>query len=493
MPVYQRPGVYVEETLNPIPPVAGASTFSVAAFIGASDRGPSTPTLITSWSQYLAQFGGWNTVNNNNLPMAVYMFFANGGTNAYVSRVVDTAAEFASTEVLDAEDAQALAFLATSKGSWGNDIHVGVTDVSGGTYNVTVYYGGVQTANVVERFTDVSSDPTSGRYVATVINGYSNYVTVAFASTADPVSTGSSPVTMSGGLDGGGVDETAIATAVGSGIFDEVTQSLLLNACGVTGSSQVGSIISYAEARGDVFVVVDPINDTVDNQMTRAASYTASSQAAVYYPRITVADPTTSVSGATTSISPSGAIIGLYTLTDASRGVFKAPAGLQARLAGAVSVPKLTPAQLDTMNSAAAPVNAIRYVVGSGIVVMGARTLKAGYVDRYVPVRRTLIYLKKSLTDLTEFAIFEPNDEVLWNRMSTAVSNFLSTFWQSGGLKGTTPDQAFFVKCDAEINTTAVIDSGEVRMEVGVALQRPAEFVVIKIGQFEGGATVTVA
>ena len=493
MPVYQRPGVYVEETLNPIPPVVGADTLSVAAFIGASDRGPSTPTLVTSWSQYLAKFGGWNTVNTNNLPMAVYLFFANGGTNAYVSRVVDVAAEFSSAEILDAEDAQALAFIATSEGSWGNDIHVGVTDVSGGTYNVAVYYGGVQAANVVERFTDVSSDPTSGRYVATVINGYSNYVRVAFASEVDPVSTGSSPVTFSGGIDGGDIDETAIATAVGAGVFDEVTQSLILNACGVTGSAQIGNIIAYAEERGYVFVIVDPINDTVDNQMTRAASYTASSQAAVYYPRITVSDPTTQVAGATTPASPSGAIIGLYTLTDASRGVFKAPAGLQARLAGAVSVPKLTPAQLDTMNSAAAPVNAIRYIVGSGIVVMGARTLKAGYVDRYVPTRRTLIYLKKSMVDLTEFAIFEPNDQVLWNRMETTVSNFLSAFWQKGGLKGETPDQAFFVKCDADLNTTAVIDSGEVRMEVGVALQRPAEFVVIKIGQFEGGATVTVA
>lgn len=493
MSVYQRPGVYVEETLNPLPPVIGADTLSIAAFIGAADRGPSTPTLVTSWSQYIAKFGGWNTINTNDLPMAVYLFFSNGGTNAVVSRVVDTAAEFSSTQILDEDDAQALAFLATSKGSWGNDVSIGVTEVSGGTYNVTVYYGGVQAANVVERFTDVSSDPASSRYVATVINGYSNYVVVSFASTTAPVSTGSSPVTMSGGLDGGTVDETAISTAVAGGVFDEITQSLVLNACGVTGSSQVGNIISYAEARGDVFVIVDPINDTVANQMTRAASYTASSQAAVYYPRVSVADPTTSVSGATTLVSPSGAIAGLYALTDASRGVFKAPAGLQARLAGIVSVAKLTSANLDTMNSASAPVNAIRYVVGSGIVVMGARTLKAGYVDRYVPTRRTLIYLKKALVDLTEFAIFEPNDQILWNRLNNAVSTFLSSFWREGGLKGETPNQAFFVKCDSDINTTAVIDSGEVRMEVGVALQRPAEFVVIKLGQYEGGATVTVA
>jgi phage tail sheath protein FI len=158
-----------------------------------------------------------------------------------------------------------------------------------------------------------------------------------------------------------------------------------------------------------------------------------------------------------------------------------------------VSVPKLTNAELDSLNSAVAPVNAIRFIPGSGIVVMGARTLKAGLIDKYIPVRRTLVYLRKSLTDLTEFAIFEPNDATLWRRITNTVSAFLTDFWSQGGLRGTLPSEAFFVKCDSETNPLAKVDNGEVNLEVGVALQRPAEFVIIKIGQYDGGTTVTVA
>jgi phage tail sheath protein FI len=119
--------------------------------------------------------------------------------------------------------------------------------------------------------------------------------------------------------------------------------------------------------------------------------------------------------------------------------------------------------------------------------------LNPSYIDKYVPVRRTLIYLEKALSEITQFAIFEPNDEALWRRLSATVSSFLTNFWAQGGLRGATQQQAFFVKVDETINTPATIDNGEVHIEIGVALQRPAEFVVIKIGQFDGGTTVTVA
>jgi phage tail sheath protein FI len=173
--------------------------------------------------------------------------------------------------------------------------------------------------------------------------------------------------------------------------------------------------------------------------------------------------------------------------------VFKAPAGLQTRVGGAISVAPLTNAELDTLNSNTAAVNAIKFVPGSGIVVMGARTLQGTYVDRYVPVRRTLIYLRKSMSDLSQFAIFEPNDEVLWRSITASLEGFLNNFWRQGGLRGAVPSQAFYVKCDAETNPQSAIDGGQVNIEVGVALQRPAEFVIIKIGQFDGGTTVTVA
>ena len=124
---------------------------------------------------------------------------------------------------------------------------------------------------------------------------------------------------------------------------------------------------------------------------------------------------------------------------------------------------------------------------------MGARTLKAGYSDQYVPVRRSLMYIEKSLRTLTEFALFEPNDSNLWGRINAEVSAFLRTFWSQGGLSGTTPSAAYFVVCDNTNNTPTTISNGFVNLQVGVALQNPAEFVVINIGQYSGGTTVTVS
>ena len=501
MATYQRPGVYVEETLNPIAPVVGANSTSVAAFVGASDRGPLVPTLVTSWSQYVNTFGGWNSKNSNSndLPLAVFSFFSNGGSSAYIQRAIGAGAGTASVDLPDALSAPALTVTAVNPGSWGTDIAVAVSNVldiddnpadPNWVYDLTIFYKGVTSAYSVERYQGVSNDPTSNRFVENVVN--SAYVTVSAVTTTHPDSTGATPINLTGSsLDGAVVTESTIAAAVDG--LDVLNNSLILNAAGVTTSTYVNQVIAYAEGRQDVFVVIDPIGADAAAQLTAVASYTASALAASYYPKVTIPDPTVNTAGATKTISPSGAVIGLYALTDTARGVFKAPAGMTARLGGVVAVPALTNAELDAMNSAASPVNAIRYIPGTGFSVMGARTLKPGYADRYIPVRRSLIYLRKALTDLTQFAIFEPNDQTLWKRLNDTCSNFLTDFWQQGGLRGANASQAFFVKCDSENNTVASIDAGEVNIEIGVALQRPAEFVIIKIGQYEGGTTVSVA
>jgi phage tail sheath protein FI len=302
----------------------------------------------------------------------------------------------------------------------------------------------------------------------------------------------SSNVYLISGSNGAGVPANEVI-ASGTTPLDTITSSLVLNAPGVNDATSVNLLTSYAEDRGDVFVVIDPVAGSAANQITRADSFTATSYGAVYFPEIVIKDPATSTQGVTKSVSPGGAIVGLYVSTDASRGVFKAPAGLQTRVGGAVSVPALTNGELDALNSNNAAVNAIKFVPGSGIVVMGSRTLKGTYVDRYVPIRRTLIYLRKSMSDLSQFAIFEPNDERLWRSITASLEGFLNNFWRQGGLRGGVPSQAFYVKCDAETNPQSAIDGGQVNIEVGVALQRPAEFVIIKIGQFDGGTTVTVA
>ena len=506
MTTYARPGVYVQETLNPIQPIAGASANTVAALIGAADRGPTTPTLVTSWSQYVNLFGSWNTNASNALPLGAYMYFANGGNQAYILRVPGATAAAATRSFNDTAGTPqpTLRLNAKNVGSWGNTLNVSITaSTVTGYFNIIVYLGGNTAGYIVEQWTDVTMNSADSRYAVTVINNNSTYLTATdLASTTTAPANNPAIVSnqsLSTGSDGSAVSgSTIVSYAFGSpSPFDTITQSLLINIPGYTDATTVNAAISYASStRTDGFVVVDGINDTAANQLTLAASYTATSQAAVYYPQVTIADPTVSVgapAGATKTLGAGAAVAGLYALTDASRGVFKAPAGLQSRLAGVVSVPALSNADLDSLNSAAAPVNAIRYIPGSGIVVFGARTLKPGYVDKYVPVRRSLIYIEKSLTDLTRFAIFEPNDYLLWARLNAACSTFLTTFWSQGGLAGASPASAYFVKCDSTNNPQSSIDNGYVNIQVGVALQRPAEFVVINIGQYNGGTTVTIA
>jgi phage tail sheath protein FI len=507
---FQRPGVYVQETLNPVQSVVGPNSDSYGAFIGPNDRGPvNTPTLVTSWSQYVTLFGQWNTAASNDLPLAVYMFFANGGSAAYIVRVVGAGAAIAFRNFNDRASTPlaTLKLSALNSGLWGNNINVSITDsTTTGLFDVTIYEGGNTDSEIVEKFTDLSMTYTNTRYAPNVINNGSKFV---FATDLANATTGvtKNPSAVANQTLSSGAHGAAVTTVSSYSYFDTVLQSLVLNVPGFTDATTVNAAIAYAVARGDVFVVIDSAltsgedmalgaPGTSSTQLSLAASYTASSQAAVYYPRLYIADPTLGIgaaTGQTKLVGAGGAVVGLYAATDASRGVFKAPAGLQARLAGVVSVKKLTNAELDIANSSASPVNAIKFVPGTGIVVMGARTLKAGYVDKYVPVRRTLIYLRKSATDLTEFALFEPNDAFLWRRVKAALGSFLTNFWAQGGLVGATPAEAYYVRCDESINPQSLIDNGELHIEIGVALQRPAEFVIVKIGQFNGNTTVTVA
>jgi phage tail sheath protein FI len=499
MASYLRPGVYVQESLNQVAPVVGANSASVAAFIGSNSRGPLTPTLVNSWSEYLNVYGSWGT--NNTLAIAVFLYFANGGNKAYVQRVTKGSPVSATRTLQDTggTPASTLILTAVNPGIWGNNIAITTAVSPGATsyFDLTVYYAGTAASNKVEFFPNLSMTSTDARYAPSVINGQSSYVTATDAgSTSTGATRNPAPVTaqaLASGADG----TTPAATDIANGVtgFDTVTQSLILNAPGVSDSTSVNILLAYAAARSDVFVVIDPDSTkNVADSLTLAASYTATSYGAAYYPPITINDPTNNTPGTViVAANPGGAIVGKYSATDKSRGVFKAPAGLSVRIAGALSVPSLTNANLDALNSAAAPINAIKYVSGSGIVVMGARTLQAGYASMYVPVRRTLIYLEKALVDLTQFAIFEPNDTVLYRSITATVNAFLTNFWSQGGLSGATPGQAFFVLCDSTNNTLATVEAGQVNIQVGVALQRPAEFVVINIGQFDGGTTVTVA
>lgn len=501
MPSFKRPGVYVEEVLGQsFSPSVGS--LSAGAIHGAHNRGPvSEPTLVTSFSEYKTVYGGFE---EGDLSYAAYLFFRAGGQRLYVNRVEGSGAA-AGTRVLNDRAGSPLATLqvdALNSGEWGNSIYIEISDgadtdadTNADRFNLIVYFGGSANSDIVERWMDLSMDSTDDRYVENVINHVtagSNYISVADQESAsahpENIPAVQAATVLTGGSDGTAPNAAAIEAAIND--FDVVAEAFALNLPNIDGTSTIDAATSYAEGRGDVFVFIDPaVGATVAGIQTTQAGYAVSSYGALYFPRVWFSDPNSAQKGALRLLPPGAAVMGMTCRTDDTRGVWKAPAGLSARLAGAVALEtKLTSTDLDDLNDG--HVNAIRNVPGAGIVVMGARTLKTYQIDRYVPVRRTLNYVKSSISDLTGFAVFEPNDQNLWNTINARVGEFLRDLWNEGGLAGNTQEQAFYVKCDADLNTQQVIDAGEVKLEVGVALLQPAEFVVLRVGQWQGGSSV---
>ncbi|MEV0272952.1 phage tail sheath subtilisin-like domain-containing protein [Hamadaea sp. NPDC050747] len=201
-----------------------------------------------------------------------------------------------------------------------------------------------------------------------------------------------------------------------------------------------------------------------------------------YYPWITVRDPLT---GDLVDTPPSGHIAGIWARTDALRGVHKAPANEPVR--GAVDLARqLTRSEQDVLNPKG--VNCIRSFAGEGIRVWGARTLAAEASEwRYLNVRRLTISLEQSIANGTRWMVFEPNDYTLWRSIRRDIGAFLTRVWRDGALLGRTPEEAFFVKCDEETNPADVRDAGMVVAHIGIAVVKPAEFVVFKLSQWAGG------
>jgi phage tail sheath protein FI len=225
-------------------------------------------------------------------------------------------------------------------------------------------------------------------------------------------------------------------------------------------------------------------DDTTSEVTTFVNALTVkSSYGAVYFPWVRATDPT-GQAAAPILLPPSGYIAGIYARTDARRGVWKAPAGTEANLSGTVGLAaQLNDAQQDVLNPIGA--NLIRFFPSSGVVVWGARTL-ATLSDpeyRYVPVRRLAMFLERSIYNGIQWAVFEPNDEGLWASLRLNIGAFMMNMFRAGAFQGSTPSQAFFVKCDAETNPQSEIDAGVVTVLVAFAPVKPAEFVVIKISQ----------
>jgi phage tail sheath protein FI len=208
--------------------------------------------------------------------------------------------------------------------------------------------------------------------------------------------------------------------------------------------------------------------------------------ASYYYPWFKCINAVDPSSPELVNTPPCGHIAGLYARVDASRGVFKAPANEVVR--GALSVLyRVTDPEQGGLNQNG--VNVIRFFTGDGLRVWGARTLAGPEAPwwRYINVRRTFTMIERSIERGTKWAVFEPNDRLLWSRIRVSVGMFLKRMYKSGALMGRTPEEAYFVKCDEETNPPEVVDAGQLVIEVGIAVVKPAEFVIFRIGHYAAG------
>lgn len=227
---------------------------------------------------------------------------------------------------------------------------------------------------------------------------------------------------------------------------------------------------------------------SVDSARAGLAAFDAvrGNHAGLYFPHLQLTDPLT---GRLRAFPPSGAVAGVIARTDSERGVWKAPAGTEAQLVGVHSLTvDLTDRETGLLNPLG--VNCLRTFPLTGPLVWGARTLEGSdaleSAWKYVPVRRLALHVEESLQRGLQWVVFEPNDESLWQQIRLSASSYLHTLFRQGAFKGSTPREAYFVKCDSETTTDEDVANGVVNVLVGIAPVRPAEFVVVKIQQTSG-------
>lgn len=530
---YRRPGVYIEESLlSNAGDVSGAS--SVACFVGTSSKGPANePVLCETWGDYVSQFGGFSTVNDpvaskqalSYLPYAVYQYFQNGGRAAYVVRAIPTAsagtpATKAVTGVtfLDAlVTGTAFTLAAKSPGLWGTNLSYQLrvqpfTNPNDTVFTLQILLSTNGVAEVVETFPNLSIVGTvSGtRTVAEAINDFvsgSRYVKVTSSLTTVAPAETSNPVALTGGTDPA-LPAVLDMTSAAISATAKLEGPIILNIAGYVSDATKIETSTWADAfvgtttpssswsdRSDIFIINDNCPPRLPGASTSAyktvmsgnsalGSSLGDSYSASYGPWVLIPNPLRA--GGVIAVPPGGSVVGMMSRIDATIGVFRAPAGVLAGLNNVIGVQtKFSDTEQGDLN--ATNINVIRSVVGAGIAVMGARTRKSYGADRYVNQRRTLIYIREMLRRSTQFAVFENNDERLWSSLRMAGDRILRPLWEAGGLRGNTAAEAYFIRADASVNTPSSIAAGEVRMEVGVATEYPAEFIIIRLTQFDRG------
>ncbi len=501
------PGVYIEEIPSGVRTITGVAT-SIAAFVGWAPQGPiGSAVLVLSWPDFTRQFGGLDA--RSYLGYSVYQFFANGGQQAYIIRIVGTG-NAAATVTLSG----VLTVTAQDPGLWGNSYGVTIKNLAtAGRFQLRVFNLPPNNATpvLVESFENLSMSSSDSRYVSNIVKNQSNFInaTVIGANPSPPPDQ-ATPVPLLGGLDGAvlapasltGAPAGAFETAVlpGSGVGVDLLEHVdLFNLLCVPGEAEpvtLGSLEAFCQTHR-AFLIADCYQDATFQALNSAsgppAAITSGDKAAYgafYFPWITGPDPLQSNLPA--PFPPCGFVAGIYARTDGTRGVWKAPAGTEASLTGAIaaSVP-LNDLENGFLNPTAA--NCIRDFNVYGTIVWGARTAQGndqiGSDWKYVPVRRMALFIEESLFRALKWVVFEPNDNPLWSEIRLNVGAFMQNLFRQGAFQGMTPQDAYFVKCDSETTTQNDINLGIVNIVVGFAPLKPAEFVVLQIQQMAGQIT----
>jgi len=505
MPTYLSPGVYVEEVEAGSRPIEGVGT-AVAAFVGLAAQGPiNAPTLVTNWSQFTGTFGDFT--EGTYLAHAVYGFFLNGGGACYVVRIGgDAPPAAARAEIPTARDAKLAGYRITAldSGPAGNQISVEVADASNptdDTFRLTVRAPGRP-----EEVFDNVSVKRGKEHVVTVVKEQSKLIAIEEVGGAIERTPARGRVSLAGAEGakpmrltpddyvGDAADRTGFG---GLEAVDEVTMLAVpdlmsLYQKGVIDLEGVQAVqtamIAHCELMGDRVAIIDAppgLNaQQVKEWRVDKAGYD-SKYASMYWPWVKVLDP---LSGKGAFVPPSGHVAGVWARNDDTRGVHKAPANEVIR--GALGLELvITKGEHDQLNPEG--INCIRSFPGRGIRIWGARTLSSDPAWKYLNVRRLFNYVEESILEGTQWVVFEPNDLNLWQRVKRTLNAFLVRTWRDGALFGATPGEAFYVKCDAETNPPDVVDAGQLVVEVGIAPVKPAEFVVFRIAQFSGGASLS--
>jgi hypothetical protein len=549
MPDYYAPGVYIEEPRTGPRPIQGVGT-DVAAFVGfvphKESEDSKLPILITNWTQYVDEFGhpeldskGKKTGLRNPyaggfyLAHAVRGFFDNGGGKCYVYGIKippysesspEKPPQLSPLQIASSSGKESALLTIKPKAALTKDVHIEISEPQTsstedppppGTFNMTVQQEG--SAPKHYNGLNLSSKPNSPKHV-TMATRNDPLIEVEVNQLLQETELAPQPGKHTLKAEKPASETFALSAQefVGSanersGVHGmEIAEDVRMVCCpdlmfayqhGMFGqnkdamdqllSAQLG-IIEHCQNMKDRIAILDAPPDMSVQQVKHWRQTIARFDtpfAALYYPWVQIMNPDPAKSGRAEKIAipPSGHMAGIYARNDRERGVHKAPANEIVK--GVIDVDAITQGEQEVLNPIG--VNCIRAFAGRGIRVWGARTLSTTDTEwRYINVRRLFSYIEKSIENETQWVVFEPNNHDLWARIKRDVGAFLTRQWREGRLFGQTPEEAFYVKCDEELNPPDRRDNGELIVEIGLAPVKPAEFVIFRFKHLiESGVT----